>query len=281
MATDQRNQSTVQLITFAIDVAPNADRKWMTVDVKHAKPPKGSHRATGQSVAAVAAARGHPEDARLIADYNGIRSIYSRLGRSTLKVPKDLAAENSFDVMPGDSAPQIVDGYAVIETVDRPQRTGLTMFTGYSPIAMDVPIRFESHYYKDGDRRPGQDIEDDIAKLELMAGRGIDSAAGTAPPPIIRVGVTRDGGKKTVPLIPKNYQFDRNENPHAPVWRINGIDWDSNPIRNRSGNRIRQLATVHLVAHTRLSLLQRSASTRTRSKPKPKAKRGSKPRRGR
>jgi hypothetical protein len=267
MATDRRNHNTVQLITFAIDIEPNAPRKWMTVAVKK-----------GQSVASIAAYRGHPEDARVIADHNGIRSVYSKLGRTKLKVPRDLSTELSFHVMPGDGAPTIRDGYAMIDTVDRPQRTGLTMFNGYNPIALDVPIRFESHY-EGGDRprrgqdrqgkRSGSEIEQDIALLERMAGRGIGSVSGTAPPPIVRVGVRN--GPDLIPLIPRSYQWDK-DNPYAPVWRINGIDWDENPIRNRAGNRIRQLATVHLLQHTRLTLLQRGAASRTAGKKPPKRK---------
>jgi hypothetical protein len=271
-----------QLITFAIE--SDEDRRfesWRWVEVHH-----------GDTVARIAARYGHPEDARAIADANGIRSIQSVLhaGRSgqswgglsagvewaqahglmkgsirRIKVPGELTSDASFSVLAGDRAPRIVGGYAKLSTVDRPDRVGLTKFDGYDPITMEVPIRFEAP----PGSREGVDIEDDIQLLEWMAGRGVGEGAGVGPPPVIRLSTT-DASGRVVPLIPANYQFSK-QNPSAPLWRIqNPIDWDDEPLRNGGGNRIRQLATVTLYQHTVVKLATRSAAARHKAKKKPK-----------
>lgn len=215
----------------------------------------------GQTVAKVAARRGHPEDARVIADKNGIRSINSKFGRDRrLLVPQDLKEDLSFDVLAGEGAPTVTDGYQKLTTVDRPMATGISVFEGYNPITLEIPIWFEAV------RRNGVDVERDIKLLEKMAGRGAGTVHGDGPAPIVRVSTTDNAGK-VVPLIPSNYQWTA-KNSTAPVYRVGGIDWDSSPIRNSAGNRIRQLATVTLVEHTKLDLLSRSAAKRSRQKPK-------------
>jgi hypothetical protein len=45
--------------------------------------------------------------------------------------------------------------------------------------------------------------------------------------------------------------------------------WDDGALRNRYGNRIRQLATVTLWEHVDLKLKTRSAVKRARTRPKP------------
>lgn len=143
-------------------------------------------------------------------------------------------------VQAGDGAPVITGGYAKFTTVDRPLRTGIPVFQGYDPIVMTFPIVFEAFISGEGAQ-----IEDDIATLERLAGRGIGKGAGSLPPPVVNVQVT-DPSSQTVPLIPKNYQFDPAENVNPPQWFITGLDWDDHPIRNDAGNRIRQLCTLTL-----------------------------------
>lgn len=238
-----------QLITFATSV--DEDQKfsaYIWVDVKH-----------GDTVQKIAARRGHPEQARTIADLNDIRSVRSVLGRTRIRVPGTLRQSAGFHVLAGDDAPSIVAGYAKFEVVDRDSRTGLTHFTGYDPVTMSVPIRFEA--FKDG---AGADIERDIAILERMAGRGNFEGSSIGPPAVIRV-TTTDNTGQVVPLIPKNYQWSP-QNPSGPSWRVAGIDWEAGPSRNRAGNRIRQLATVTCQQHVSATLAVRSVTARSKAK---------------
>ena len=200
--------------------------------------------------------------AREVADRNKIHSVYSKLHRASIQVPlptKTLGA--TLRVFAGETPPRIVEGYAKYDIVDRPSRAGLTHFTGYDPIVMEVPIRFEWTTLSTGGEPEGEDIEDDCAKLEKMGGRGIGSVSAVGRPGRVRV-TTTDGGR-VVPLIPANYQPGP-QNPNPPTWVVSGIDWDDAPWRNRAGNRIRQLAVVTLtqyvspVAQGPLSVTDRS-----------------------
>jgi hypothetical protein len=238
-----------QLISFAID--QDDDQRfahWITIKIKH-----------GTTVQKVAGERGHPKDARAIADKNGIRSVRSKLSRHTLKVPGNLIAAASFHVLAGDQPPRPVSGYAKFSVLDRSQRVGLTTFDGYDPFSLEVPIRFEA--FVDG---AGLDIERDIALLERMAGRGSFPGAAVGPPPIIRVSTTNAKGE-VVPLIPANYQWSP-RNPTGPLWRVAGIEWDEDAKRNAAGNRVRQLAVVTLQQHTRICLLDRSVTARAKAR---------------
>lgn len=239
-----------QLVTFAIETDDDQRFEayiWIAVR-------------KGDTVQKIATRRGHPERARAIADMNGIRSVRSVLSRKRIRVPGQLRAAGIFHVLAGDSAPQIVDGYANYETVDRPGRVGLTVFSGYNPITMEVPIVFEG--VRDG---RGVDIERDIRLLERMAGRGNFPGTAVGPPPVVRVSTTNGQGQ-VVPLIASNYQWSL-QNPSAPLWRVAAIDWDPDPLRNRAGNRIRQRASVTLQQHVRVSVASRSVAARSRSKP--------------
>jgi hypothetical protein len=192
-----------QLYTFSIEASQDERlQKWIVIKVKK-----------GQTVQKIAALRGHPEDARAIADENGIRSVKSKLSRKELRVPGELSV--FLHVLAGDEGPEIVSGFPKIGILDRPERVGLTTFEGYDPIIMELPIRFE----KLGDYG-GYEIERDIELLERMAHRGNFGGAGVGPPPLIRVTSEKSG--EIVPLIPHNYQWS-NGNPSAPVWRISGL----------------------------------------------------------
>ena len=239
------------MITLAIERDDDDSVEWIWHNVKR-----------GETVARIAADRGHPELARRIADANGIRDVRSPLGRSRVRVPGKARAADQFDVMAGEEPPRIVDGYAVFETLDRPGRTGLTTFQGYHPLVMEVPVIFMSEDTRSGWRdKESADVENGIRLLERMAGRGRGFAGASAsPPPIIRVSTTNSAGTVT-PLIPHNYQSS-NQNPNAPLWRVADPGLEEGALRNRYGGRIYQPATIRLQQHIKVNLLSRSASER-------------------
>lgn len=184
---------------------------------------------------------------REIADYNDIRSIVAPMKRKSIKVPrKRITRGNRLEVVAGDTPPTITGGYAKYDAVDRPDRVGLTRFLGYDPLTMDVPIRFENVI--DGEGVP---IERDIKLLERMAGRGVFEGAAVGRPGRVRV-LTLDDRGQPMPLIPSNYQ-PHPDNPNPPTWVITDIEWDDSVpggvLRNREGNRVRQLAVVTLMQH--------------------------------
>lgn len=142
----------------------------------------------------------------------------------------------TLEVPAGEGSPTVTDGYGGWEVVNRPFRTGLTVWRGFSPIILSVPLLFEGF-------DEGKSLEGDIEVLELMAGRGRDGGP-VRPPPVLRlhsgsIFTDRDSG-----LIPANY---RTLTDSSIVWVINDIDWDDSPLRNSSGNRIRQACTVTLM----------------------------------
>lgn len=253
-----------QLITFAIE--EDEDRrtgKYVWVDVK-----------VGDTVQRIASRRGHPEEARNIARLNDVRSVRTVLlhrprrarDRHRIRVPGTLRVADRFHVLAGEKGPRIVDGYAKFETVPRPERTGLTVFTGYNPVTMEVPIRFEAVI-----SREAKDLEHDIALLERMAGRGEFAGAARGEPAVIRISTTDNSGQ-IVPLVPRNYQWTQG-NPHAPMWRIIGIEWadePNDPLRGAGGNRYRQSAVVTVQQHTNTTIVSRSASERAKQKKKRK-----------
>jgi hypothetical protein len=253
-----------QLISFAIEKDEDQRfRRWIWVPVK-----------VGDTVNKIAGRRGHPEDVHDIKAENGIRSASKVLrhhprrkgDRLRIKVPGELRAALSFNVLAGDQPPRVTGGYAKFSTVDRPERVGLNRFDGYDPIGMEIPIRFEAGMYADGTTFSGAEVEHDIQLLERMAGRGNFKGSAVGQPPVIRISTT-DGAGKLVSLIPENYQWTP-DNPSAPLWRVAGIDWDSDPLRNEKGERVRQLATVTLSQYTRVALATRSVTHRRRGRKK-------------
>lgn len=212
-------------------------------------------RKGARTIAKIAANRGHRELATQIKQMNNVRSVYKKLkvGR-TLKIPDKLSSEFFFHVRAGDSAPVITSGYAQIDVINRAERAGLSVFSGFNPSVMQIPIRFEAPpnahgSFQDAD---GSGVERDIAELERMAGRGNFPGAARGPSSIIRVSTTKSGPKSLpYPLIPLNYQWTPN-NPTAPVWWISNIEWDADPIRNpATGERVRQLAMVELTQYVK------------------------------
>lgn len=260
-----------QMITFAIERDEDSKQAgWIAVDIhKH------------DSIASIANRRGHSEDAKLIQERNrprgGPRSIYSEFsgrGLKTLMVPRTLRTAFSFSAYAGDKPPTIVAGYAKLSVLDRPERVGLSVFDGYDPSQLKVPIRFES--------RDGTQVEADIALLEYMAGRGnppgdLGPGSSVGAPPILHISVT--DGDQVVPLIPNNYQRTL-QNPSGPLYRIADLQWDDDPgkgvRRNRAGNRTRQLVDVIVQQHVSINLATRSSSASHRARAKSKSKSKSK-----
>jgi hypothetical protein len=248
-----------QYISFAIETQGD----FKTPEYTYAYVKKGK-----RTFMKIAASLGHPELAREIADLNGERNRYKILPIGfKIRVPGVARKSDTFKVLAGDSPPTITDGYASWDVVDRSQRSGVTVFRGYSPITMSVPIRFEAFLdgtQVDGHTYSGAQIERDISLLERMAGRGAFKGAAVGPPPVVRVSTTGARGE-VVPLIPFNYQFsDQNTTP--PVWVITGLEWDEDALRNNDGLRIRQLATVTLTQFTGAPILRASASERHKAK---------------
>lgn len=263
------------LLTFQVMNVDDGLAHWIWRSVK-----------VGDTVRSIARDIGRPGDERAIADANGIRYVrsvlrYSTKGKSKaqraalkkkkqyvrIRVPgTPIQRSGSFTVMAGDSAPIVTGGYAKIGAVERPDRVGLTTFDGYDPMTVTVPIRFEEFMSSNGAK-----VEQDIAALERMAGR--TGVAPVGPPPLVRVTATSDG--RAVPLIPVNQTSSGLW--AAKLWRVAGIDWDSEPLRDVNGKRIRQLATVTLQEETRTTLATRSVSERTKNKKKgKKGKKGKK-----
>ncbi len=110
----------------------------------------------------------------------------------------------------------------------------------------------------------GTDVENEIAQLERMAGRGNFPGSTVGPPAVLKIQVTDNAGSQ-VWLIPPQWQWSAST-PQAPLWRIAGIAWDKNPLRLPSGKRIRQKAVVTIWEYTPISLAVRSATVRSKSR---------------
>jgi hypothetical protein len=278
--------SGVQTIQLAIERDEDLPElaKWIRIAVRY-----------NDTVRKIAGRRGHPEAAKEIAKKNKIRSVKQNLrrrrkdkprgmsrakwnkilkkNRRRILVPGNLRSGTALRVLAGDEPPKVVGGYAKFDTVDRPERIGLTRFRGYDPLTVEVPIRFEAWAARERfasgvktEDRPGAVIERQILLLERMAGRG-DSygGAGLGPPPILRLS-SLDSQGKVVPLVSSLLQWTDKSN--APLWRIIDLSWDDGAIRSSSGQRVRQTATVTLQEHKRLKLAHRSATRRAADKPK-------------
>lgn len=137
---------------------------------------------------------------------------------------------------PGDSAPTVEDGYASVETITRPQRHGLTRWTGSNPMQLSIPILLDGF-------RHGVSVEPEVADLEQLAGVG-----GGEP---LRVAINSTG--KLVP----------HEDDHS--WFITGITWGDQVLNSR-GRRVRVAATITVTAIVE-SALEKSIAKRGK-KPK-------------
>lgn len=146
-------------------------------------------------------------------------------------------ATKTFVVLAGDGPPTVTGGWAKWATIDRPQRVGLTVLQGYDPMSMTVPILFDSV------TTGGDSLEDDIATLEWMAGRGrLYDGSPFSPAfgenPLVTITTTDPAGNST-PLVPESYQGD------AINWLVTDIA-HGDAYRDRHGQRVRQATTVTL-----------------------------------
>lgn len=237
----------------------------------------------------VASSRGHPEMAAEIAALNGSRSVTTQLNGKRIRLPGKLDQSGSFNVHCADVAPTVTDGYAMFSTLSRPGRVGVSKFDGYNPIAMDLSLQFEAWDGQIVDVTPnmseearrtgyglvnnvqvfqdGAYIEENIQKLERMAGRGPYKGAAQGPPAIIRISTTQNG--TPVPVLPLAYQWTPS-NITAPLWRISKITWDNtDQQRDPVGRRVRQKAVVTVTEYTKVLYATRSAAARAKAKANP------------
>jgi len=169
--------------------------------------------------------------------------------------------KHSFFCLAGDTAPTVNGGYAKWSVVDRPQRIGTTVFQGYDPITLTIPILFDAVAYPPID---GQSLEDDIDRLDWMGGRGAlyagtPFAPGVGESPLIAVSTSDASGKPT-PLIPLVWQNA------GESWVVTDIAYDDGALRDESGARIRQAATVTLLQHIQGPFDTGNDSAATRAK---------------
>lgn len=174
----------------------------------------------------------------------------------------------SFRVLAGAGGATLTGGGSKWGTVDRPQRKGLTILQGYDPLTLVVPIIFDAVTLDRDDRlaghpnTAGKSLEDDIQKLLWMWGRGLlyntgvgGSAQGDSP--LVQVLTADDRGAPT-PLVPKDLQTAN------LFWVIGDLGFDTNPMRNRAGYRIRQAVTVTLTEHVSSEFASSADSPRRR-----------------
>lgn len=167
----------------------------------------------------------------------------------------------SLTVLAGPTGPVPTQGWAKINTIDRAHRKGYTMPVGYDPLGMDVAIRFEAMtaYSPVGTGTPTMpggpgpwtpaQLETSIQVLEWMAGRGKLYANGTHPasgdPPQVQVSSFQSTGVATN-LIPPNFH----SNGVADLrWLITNLQFSTDAIRGRLGDRHRQDITVSLIEY--------------------------------
>lgn len=171
-------------------------------------------------------------------------------------------------------APTVEGGYGKWQVIDRPLRTGLTTFKGYDPVSLTLPILFiaqNTHGSWNTDDTAGLKLETDIEALEWMGGRGVKSASGVGPTPLVYPSAVDEGGR-SVGLIPFNYQPTSPsvpaglQNPSPPAYVVSDIAWDKNPVRNAHGYRVRQAVVVTVTEHVQSAMAAaESAAERARA----------------
>jgi hypothetical protein len=147
-------------------------------------------------------------------------------------------------------APVLTGGYAKWNTIDRPERKGLTTFAGYDPVELTVPILFDNF-------RSGYNVEAAMTLLERMAGRGPGAAATKSvntTPPVIEI----QGDALT--RIIANYKT-------APNWVVTNIEWDASSfLYNHNENIVRAACVVTCEEYVDSPVLRKATgSPRNRS----------------
>lgn len=176
------------------------------------------------------------------------------------------AAKDSFTAVAdlNTGRPAVTGGGGKWNVIDRPQRTGLTVFGGYDPLQLVVPILFDNMVFNSNPkirRDPGDTVEDDIDLLWKMWGRGVRGANASAnkTPPVIEV----DGE-----LLPKMIRFST-ANPTPPNWVIVDITEDtSGAIENSASHVVRLPVTVTLQQYVTTAALASLAPSSTSSRTK-------------
>ena len=187
----------------------------------------------------------------------------------TLNDPSEPVRQRTFTTLAGPGGPVPTGGWAQISNIARPRRISFTEVTGYDPLAMDVPIRFDMTVPYAG---LPDDAEAQIQVLEWMAGRGklYTKASGDHPaqgdPPIIQV-TSYDQGNQPTNLIPPNFQSDGAQDVR---WLISNLSYDTNPIRDSTGSRIFQDVTVSLTQYVAAPGAPTSVSERQQQRGNPK-----------
>jgi hypothetical protein len=149
----------------------------------------------------------------------------------------------------GDSTPRVTQGYGGWDEVDRPGRESLTVWRGFKPLGVDLPLIVDA-------LAAGTSVEPVITILEALAGRGKRRTGGR--PPLVMV--------HTSGVMP----HDAQDFPDLR-WVIQDLDFDENEtIVNDAGNRVREPVTVSLLQHvddTRLAdaAFQARAARRART----------------
>lgn len=151
--------------------------------------------------------------------------------------------------------PALTGGGAKWNTIDRPLRTGLSVFAGYDPLQIVVPLLIDNFV-------DGATIEDDVALLWKMWGRGVGAAntnAASKQAPVIVLDGT---------LLPSPVRFSASENPSPPNWVITDISEDSaSAVFNSANHLVRLPVTVTLGEYNPSSALASLTSTTTTSTP--------------
>jgi hypothetical protein len=266
-----------QLITFASVLDPDAHyAAFVWIRTKK-----------GDTISRIARRRGHPEWAPQILALNlgrdvlphpkrrphhpappipKLRNIKQTLrANARIKLPGTMGPGYQCQVLAGDKPPTTTSGYAKFDVVDISGRIGINRFLGYDPFEITIPIQFQAFGAESSSPgnlpEGGGSIDQRIAILERMAGRGDFPGAGIGPPAVVKVTVTDNSTKANlVPLIAPNLQ--------AMNWRITAIAWDDNAQRNQLGYRVVQAGTVTLTQYTPTQYVQRSLAQRTRTKAK-------------
>lgn len=153
--------------------------------------------------------------------------------------------------------PAVVGGGAKWNTVDRPLKTGLSVFAGYDPLQLSIPLLFDNF-------RQGDTIEDDVDLLWFMFGRGVGAAntqTKSKQAPILTVDGT---------LLPPNVRYSASDNPSPPNWVITDISEDSGSAVFNSANHLVRLPVVvtlsEYVTSSALASLTDTPTTTTRMK---------------
>ena len=136
-----------------------------------------------------------------------------------------------------DSAGAVVSGgYGGWDIIARPRRQALTHWAGRNPFSMSVSIILDSHM-------EGGNIESQCSRLERFA-LPHPNPGGT--PPVLRV-----SGRAI---------------PHDDLsWVVDTIEW-GDTIRDSSGYRTRQFATVNLIRYVQADKIQVTAAANARGK---------------